>query len=183
MKYHMINHEVDALRRKLEQGAALTPYECKFLLQLLPACETRSRGGRKADPDLPVLHEAIAMLFALYMASGMTPKAARDKITERCGAKRSQIYTICQKHSLKPNIAAVFLPDLIKMLERAVDVKSPYSYPSWDNVRDEPATPEISTRDRSVISAAAVLLLIEKIAETRATGWRNLMALLPEESK
>ena len=188
----MANGEVDiaALRLKLKQRDMLTPYEYEFLLKLLPACETRSRGP-KVDRDS---HETIAMLFALYKASGMTLKAARDKIEEHCGLKRSQIYAICKQHPLKPSIATEFLSGLIKMVERAAGVKSPYNNLSvrdrsaivalvvlWYFECNKPAAEKLSVRDRSVIVAAAVLWLINQIAEAHTTGWREFFAALPEE--
>jgi hypothetical protein len=154
------------LRLRLEWGMKLMPEQVEYLLGggSLPACEEPSFGskspGPKPDPDLPFLHEAIAMLFALYRASGMNPKTAMDKVMAHCRYKRSMVYTMVDKHPIKlGDIAPSLLPGLIEMFESVTDAAAP-----------------------NTTLASVWLMVVEKIIKTRAVSWDGLLAILEREN-
>lgn len=83
----------EVLRKKLERGSALpegttlTSDECWALLKLLPQSP-----GRPEDHMVNARDQIVAHLFALYVAEGDTSKAAVNRLKDRFGMSRSQIY-------------------------------------------------------------------------------------------
>lgn len=155
--------DIDDLRIKLKNTwlHKLTFEEGEYLLGLLPEPSPGPKSpGPKSDPDLPFLHEAIAMLFALYRANGMNKKTAMDKVVAHCDYKRSMVYKMHKEYRIKlGDIAPSLLPGLIGMFENVTDAAAP-----------------------NTTLASVWLMAVKKIIETRAVSWDGLLAIMQREN-
>ena len=89
----------NVLREKLRRGSALregttlTSDECWTLLLLLPQSP-----GRPEDDMVYARDQIVAQLFALYVANDVKPKTAINRLKDRFGMSRSQIYAARKRY-------------------------------------------------------------------------------------
>ena len=123
------DEDVGALVQKLssgryrKDGLSLTREECYCLWEILTGQRRLPpRRGPKADSELVMRPEAIAMLAALYKTRGMKTESAVAKVCECYGVSRSQVFDARRRHPMHSETPdaydRVWLDYLIDMYER-----------------------------------------------------------------